>query len=154
MNQKGQITVELAIIIPLALFIIFALAELCFMYNAKQVALLGAFRSARSYAVTKRKSSADSCMYRTLKTVTFRNSADNVSYLEINEHDNKIFLSVVYLYKPLFPILPLANFLGHSLFSDNHSSFVEAAVRIRSNDRWAEKIKTHVPITAGVELYK
>lgn len=154
MNKKGQVSVELAIILPVALFMVFALAELCLMYNAKQVALLSVFRSARSYAVTQSTAEAFVCMHKTLKAVTFQDPVDKVSHLEIRENESKIFSSVVYLYKPLFPILPLANLFGHSLFSNKHSTAVVHAIKIKSGDKWAQKIKNYIPITAEVELNK
>jgi hypothetical protein len=150
MDRKGQVLVELAIVLPLAFFILFILAELAFMYNAKQVAMLSAFKSARSFIVNREKAKAETCMHSALQAVTFKEPVDKVACLFIQEGEKGVLARVVYLYKPLFPIFPLAEFLGGRLFSDDHTEIVERAVQQKSG--WPEMVKRRVPITGAVEI--
>jgi Flp pilus assembly protein TadG len=108
-GPKGQVAVELAIVLPLALLFLFVLFELCLMFNARQMALLAAFRAARSFVAEKNHAHASASALQTLKPVAFRTKPENAVMVKVGQEKGKVRARVVLHHKPLFP---LARLLG------------------------------------------
>lgn len=106
-GPKGQAAVELAIVLPLALLFLFALFELCLMFNARQMALLAAFRAARSFVAEQNQAHAKACAMQTLKPVAFRAKPENAVTVKVGRENGKVLARVVLLHKPLFPLVRL-----------------------------------------------
>jgi hypothetical protein len=151
-NCRGQTVVELAIILPLAFFIIFILAELCFLFNAKQLLYLGSFQAARSYLVKKDVAAAETSLQSAISPAVFRETAREAAYLKVAEKGDAVVAEAVLLYRPLFPVLPLAKLMNRVFFAVRHSALVERAVSERSADGWRDKLSSRVPVAASVEL--
>lgn len=149
-NQNGQVVVELAIVLPFFFFLLFAVLEIGLMYNAKQITDLGAFRAARSFLALKEPQAAQKSFSQTLKGVTFRSESAPRCHVEIVEKPDAVIARAVYLYKPVFPVTPLARFLGYTLLWSKNSDLIRRA--IAAHPDWAEKIKTHVAVSAAVSL--
>ena len=152
--QKGQIIVELAILLPIAFFVIFILAELCFLFNAKQLLFLGSFQAARSYMVLKSDSKAEQCLYSAITPSVFRDKLKDVTYLKVTESADKIIAETVLLYRPVFPVLPLMKFMNITFDPDKRSDLVERAILERTADSWSMLVKSRVAVAAKVELVK
>lgn len=152
--KRGQIVVELAILLPLAFFILFILAELCFLFNARQLLFLGSFQAARSYLVMKDNAIAEQCLVSGVSPVVFRDTVKKVTCLTIRESNGKIIAESVLLYRPLFPVLPLARFMNTTFLPKQHSAAVDRAVLKRTGDDWPSLIKSRLAIAATVELVK
>lgn len=153
-SRQGQVVVELAIILPLAFLILFTLAELCFLFNARQLLQLGSFQAARSYVVMKNKSAAELCLFSALKSVVFRDPVNKVAALEIFESSDRVTVNVVVLYRPVFPILPLARFLNIAFSPDHNSVMVSRMIKAQSAKGWSILAESRIPISASTELVK
>jgi len=151
-NSRGQIVVELAILLPLAFFLIFILAELCFLFNAKQLLYLGSFQAARSYLVKKDAAAAETSLQSAISPAVFRETLREAVYLKVSEKGDAVLAEAVLLYRPLFPVLPLAKLMNIAFFHETHSALVERAVSERIADGWREKLSSRVPVAASVEL--
>ena len=143
-EPKGQVAVELAIVLPLALLFLFVLFELCLLFNARQVALLSAFRAARSFVAEKNHAHASACALKTLGPVVFRAAPDDVAFVEVGQENEKIRARVFLLHKPLFPVFSLVRLLGRK-------DLPQDIVRAKN---WSGKTASHIPITVDVELFE
>jgi hypothetical protein len=151
-NCGGQIASELAILLPLFFFLIFILAELCFLFNAKQLLFLGSFRAARSFLVKKAPSASEAALNDAVSPAEFRDSPQDVTYLKISEGNGVVTAEAVLLYRPLFPVLPLAKLMNIAFFPDRHSGLAERAIAEKAAQGWREKARSRVPLAARVEF--
>lgn len=113
LSQKGAAAAEAAIVLPPALFLIFAIAEICLMADARQMVHAGAFRAARSYLVMADTGAAEQAFYRTVAALPGSEAPERISnLLKLERRGEGVFVLAVYRYRPVFPVLPLGRLFG------------------------------------------
>lgn len=114
--DRGQVAVETALVLPLALILIFILLELCMLFNARQRLQLGTFRAARSYMVRHDPARARETLLAVLRPVTFNGKTGTRADVRVVETEGCVTARSVFLYKPLLPVFPLARMLAITLW--------------------------------------
>jgi hypothetical protein len=112
LSQKGAAAAEAAIVLPPALFLIFAVAEICLMANARQMVHVGVFRAARSYLVLADTSAAEKAFCRTVEALPGSEAPERLSELKLEKRGQGVSVVALYRYKPVFPVLPLGRLFG------------------------------------------
>ncbi|OGJ88587.1 MAG: hypothetical protein A2268_16000 [Candidatus Raymondbacteria bacterium RifOxyA12_full_50_37] len=150
-GSKGQAAIEFAIVIPFLLFFLFAATETGLLYTAKHCADLGTFRAARSFRARRQQEAASQALWRTIAPLARRDTPESLSYISIFENSHAVEATTVFLYRPVFPVLPLARLLGNTFLPEKHAAAVTEASAVKS---WEEKLRSHVAIVSQVTLEK
>jgi len=144
----------MAIVLPLFFFFFFALAELCLLYNARQIVDLSAFRACRSFVAAEDNDQAEQAVKQTLCALTPLTELTDYFDLSLFQEDNRIQATVVYLYKPVFPILPLSRLFGRLFLSQNLAPAVAALLAKQGSSSFQEHLAHTIPLLAQVELVR
>lgn len=134
-NSRGQAFVETAIVLPFAFLLLFLVIELSIVFTLKSTLELATFRAARSYISLQSQKTCETIIKQGTRFFAFRSDNSTNTTVKISKTENKVTVSVTYLYKPLFPIYSLLKLIlnQHSPTNSSIESHTKRDIAIKSS---------------------